>query len=254
MHIPYEEPQAWEAPAPSRSEGVWRFIRFSVVTGIIFAVSFLTINFGAYSQIASNILHPETRAEAERVLTRAGKSQIDPQKLLPVMAEKPESRKEFDWLDLPVLPSDDRIVIPAIGKSVPLVEMGTQSIEGGDWDELEKSIQEGLKGGVVIYPGTAKPGEKGNSFLTGHSSNYPWVRSEFNDTFALLGQLNKGDEFTVYYQGRAFDYRIYDKFEVNPDNVSVLQQNTDGRQVMTLMTCWPVGTALKRLIVKAELA
>jgi sortase (surface protein transpeptidase) len=32
-----------------------------------------------------------------------------------------------------------------------------------------------LQNGVIRYPGSAKPGDEGNSFIFGHSSNFPWV-------------------------------------------------------------------------------
>jgi sortase (surface protein transpeptidase) len=33
-----------------------------------------------------------------------------------------------------------------------------------------------LENGIIRYPGSAKPGEDGISFIFGHSSNFPWVK------------------------------------------------------------------------------
>jgi hypothetical protein len=33
-----------------------------------------------------------------------------------------------------------------------------------------------LENGIIRYPGSAKPGENGTSFIFGHSSNFPWVK------------------------------------------------------------------------------
>jgi sortase (surface protein transpeptidase) len=33
-----------------------------------------------------------------------------------------------------------------------------------------------LEKGVIRYPGSAKPGEDGASFIFGHSSNFPWIK------------------------------------------------------------------------------
>ena len=41
------------------------------------------------------------------------------------------------------------------------------------------------------------------------------------------------------------------KLKLNPDDVSILKQGNDFK--MTLMTCTPVGTSLKRLVVSADL-
>lgn len=237
------------------SDRIWQLVRFTVVTGMIFVVSFFLINFTAYKEILTDALNPEAQAKAEKVLnesTGSGVRNPDADKLLlPVLPDKKESRKTFNWIDYPVAPTDNRIVIPKLGKSVPIVEMSTAPIEGENWADLEKQIQGGLQNGVVHYPGTAKPGQFGNVFITGHSSYYPWDPGQFKDVFALLGKLEVNDQFIVYYNQKKYVYKIYDKVEVQPSDVSVLEQPND-KKFATLMTCTPVGTALRRLIIKAE--
>lgn len=229
---------------------VWQMIRFMVVTGMIFAVSFFAMNYQAYATILASALNADANVEAERVLSSSA-ADIDPDLLLPVMEGEKETQTSYAWLDQPVVPTDDRLVIPKLGKSVPLVHMATENIEGENWGELEDQIQDGLRDGVVHYPGTAKPGQIGNVFITGHSSYYPWDPGQFKDVFAVLGQLEVGDEYYVYYNQQKFTYKIREKFEVNPDNVNVLQQPHD-KKVSTLMTCTPVGTTLRRLIIRAD--
>lgn len=232
---------------------IWQFVRFTVVTGLIFGITFLAINFSAYRHILGSVLNPEAQAQAEQVLEKSAGNgpDLDNSELLPVLPDKKQVRKTFSWLDFSIAPTDDRIVIPKLGKSVPLVHMGVENIEGENWDELEKQIQDGLRDGVVHYPGTAKPGQFGNVFITGHSSYYPWDPGQFKDVFALLGKLEVGDRFYVYYDQIKYTYEIYKKFEVQPDNVSVLEQPRD-RKIATLMTCTPVGTTLRRLIIQAN--
>ncbi len=255
MHIAYEPNDREVYPEKvSLSEKFWQFVRFTVVTGMIFTLSFLAINYTAYSTIVSSFVNPEAQAEASEVLTQsAGEvKHTNEADLLPTLPEKREVRKEFAWYgDFAVAPTDDRIIIPKIGKSVPLVDMSTENIEGEDWAELEKQIQKGLQDGVVHYPGTAKPGQFGNVFITGHSSYYPWDPGEFKDVFALLGQLEVGDKYYIYYDQVKYAYEIKEKFEVTPDVVSVLEQPKN-EKISTLMTCTPVGTTLRRLILKAE--
>ena len=129
--------------------------------------------------------------------------------------------------------------------------MGTEHLEGENWGELEKQIQSGLQQGVVHYPGTALPGQFGNVFITGHSSYYPWDPGQFKHVFASLSKLEPGERFYVYYDQKQYTYEILKKFEVQPANVSVLEQPRD-KKVATLMTCTPVGTTLRRLIIQAE--
>jgi LPXTG-site transpeptidase (sortase) family protein len=254
MHINHESETIENfQPQNSRlSDKLWQFVRFTVVTGFIFAISFLVINFTAYKQIFLDIMNPEARAEAAEVLEASSAQQVgDPSKLLPVLPDKKQARKTFAWVDAPVVPTDNRLVIPKLGKSVPLVGLTTTHLEGENWGDLEKQIQDGLRNGVVHYPGTANPGQFGNFFLTGHSSYYPWDPGKYKDVFALLGQMEVNDRFYVFYNQKKYTYHIYDKFEVQPNNVSVLDQPRD-QKIATLMTCSPVGTTLRRMIIQAE--
>lgn len=244
------EAQAVTFEKVTAGDKIWQMMRFFVVTGLIFTVSFFAMNYQAYSAILTNALDANANAEAEKVLS-ASSANISADLLLPVMEGEKETQKSYNWLDFPVVPTDNRLVIPRLGKSVPLVNMTTDNIEGEDWAELEKQIQGGLQEGVVHYPGTAKPGQIGNVFITGHSSYYPWDPGQFKDVFAVLGQLEVGDEYYIYYDQQKFTYKVREKFEVNPDNVNVLQQPHDDK-VSTLMTCTPVGTTLRRLIIKAD--
>lgn len=255
MHISYPSEITGERYEPkiSLSERIWQLIRFSVITGMIFVVSFFVINFQAYQQILGSILQPEVQAAAEEALEVAtgAKQTMDPSQLLPELPTKKEVSKHFAWVDMPVAPTDNRIIIPKIGKSIPLVHMTTENLEGENWPELEAQIQDSLRGGVVHYPGTAKPGQYGNVFITGHSSYYPWDPGQFKDVFALLGQLEVGDRFYIYFDQIKYTYEINEKFEVQPSNVDVLQQPKN-KKIATLMTCTPVGTTLRRLIIRAE--
>lgn len=103
---------------------------------------------------------------------------------------------------------------------------------------------------MIRYPGTARPGEKGNVFITGHSSYYLWAPGAYKDVFALLPNVEVGDTVTVYYNQRQFVYEIQEKKTVKPTEVDVLRQGEDKR--LTLMTCVPVGTNLNRLILVAK--
>ena len=233
-------------------ERIWQFVRFTVVTGMIFAVSFLVMNFQSYKSIVSSVLNPEAQAQAEQVLTSSSTGAVrESLTVLPVLPTKREEMKRFTFVDFPVAPTDNRIIIPKIGKSAPLVDMSTEYISSELWSGLEQQIQDGLRKGVVHYPGTAKPGQYGNVFMTGHSSYYPWDDGKFKDVFALLGRLKEGDEFMVYYDQIKYVYKVTGKREVQPDEVNVLEQPQD-KKIATLMTCTPVGTTLRRLIIQAE--
>ncbi|MBT3835604.1 sortase, partial [Candidatus Peribacteria bacterium] len=150
-----------------------------------------------------------------------------------------------------VSPPDNRLVIPKIGKNIPLVEVSDAALKRQDWKTFEKDVQHALRFGAVRYPGTAEPGQVGNIFITGHSSYYPWDFGGYKDVFVLLHTLEIGDKYSIYYEGDIHHYLVSEKYEVSPRDVSVLEQPDDKFSSM-LMTCSPVGTTLKRLIVRAD--
>ena len=55
----------------------------------------------------------------------------------------------------------------------------------------------------------------------------------------------------MYYGGDLHVYKVVKTYEVKPTDVSVLDQ-PNGKRFSTLMTCTPIGTTLRRLIVQAE--
>lgn len=161
------------------------------------------------------------------------------------------SHTSLDTVTFQVTPFENRIIIPRLGKNIPLLDVHHE--EQASFTKMHEIFMEELRGGVVRYPGTARPGEKGNAFIFGHSSNYPWVKSDYNDVFALLDTLVEGDEIIVYYHQKKFVYRVSDRAVVKPGDVSVLQARDPEKKEISLMTCWPIGTTLERLIIFGEL-
>ena len=136
---------------------------------------------------------------------------------------------------------EKKIVIPKIGVDAPIVEPASLS---------DKDILKALENGVVHYSNTAKSGEQGNVFLTGHSSNYRWAKGSYNYVFSLLNKLTNGDEIIVYYDGTKYVYRVFEVVVVSSKDVSVLNQTEDS--IVSVMTCDPPGTAWKRRVVRAK--
>lgn len=139
---------------------------------------------------------------------------------------------------------EDRLIIPKINVEAPIVYADTFE---------ERAIQEYLKRGLIHYVGTAKPGEVGNTVIVGHSSTYQWDDNSYGRVFALLNELEAGDFVFVIADHQKWKYTVTEKFIVNPKQVEVLSQEGFEKPTVTLMSCWPIGTYWKRLIVRGEL-
>jgi len=142
----------------------------------------------------------------------------------------------------PYISPEPRIIIPKIGVDAPLVFPKAAD---------NASILEAIEEGAALYPGTALPGRLGNTFITAHSSYYWWSGGEYNNLFALLDQLKKGDLIYLHYRGEEFIYRVRNSLVIKPTQVDVL--NPTKTATISLMTCVPLGTNLKRLIVQGDL-
>jgi LPXTG-site transpeptidase (sortase) family protein len=126
------------------------------------------------------------------------------------------------------------------------------------WSESSDDASElaDLQKGVSRYPGSASPGQVGNMIVSGHSSNYVWVKGNYNYIFKNLNQLEAGDFIEVEMKeqsGREIinRYAVKEKFVAFPDDDRIFAETKNAS--LTLSTCWPLGTNFRRLIVKADL-
>lgn len=114
----------------------------------------------------------------------------------------------------------------------------------------ESLFQKALQNGVVHYPGTARPGQLGNVVIFGHSSGQWWAPGDYKFVFTLLDKLKSEDRIYLEYQGVRYIYRVYNSSVVEPTDLTPLNQGN--RHTLTLITCTPVGTSAKRLIISAR--
>ena len=68
----------------------------------------------------------------------------------------------------------------------------------------------------------------------------------------MLAELDRQQELWSNNKPKKYTYKIREKKVITPWDVSVLERNQDKSEI-TLMTCWPIGTTLNRLIVTWEL-
>lgn len=130
----------------------------------------------------------------------------------------------------------------------------TLSIPKLNIDHAQVSLtNQNLSQNLVHYGGTALPGNNGNGVVFGHSI-LPQFYNPKNYTaiFSTLHTLENGDQILTTIDGITYQYQIIDMFEVSPKDISVLEQTYDNKY-LTLITCTPPGTYLRRLIVKAKL-
>lgn len=102
--------------------------------------------------------------------------------------------------------------------------------------------------GFWHYPLSTYPGEKGNMVIIGH--RYLHIPPA-TDTFYNLDKVKIGDKIVITNNQNTYNYIVTNIDIVEPNNISVLQQTTDYR--LTLITCTPLWTSDKRLVITANL-
>lgn len=252
---------------------------YVLVSVVVFFILLWISNYSAYSKIAYNYINPNYLKNSSRDILNAiddsrikvYADSINPQdlakkeeKLRKKMEEEnisqvkdtyfsPKKLVSFDdkiSLDLEVTPYENRLIIPKLGKNVPLVDVNNKSWL--NFENLQDLFMKELEKWILRYPGTGVPWKVGNAFIFWHSSNYPWSKWDYNDVFALLDNLTFGDEIIVYYNQKKFVYTITEKKVIRPGDVKVLKR--DGwKKEISLMTCWPIWTTLNRMIVFWEI-
>lgn len=108
-----------------------------------------------------------------------------------------------------------------------------------------------LKKSLVQYGGTALPGDLGNTVIFGHSVLPQFFNPKnYLTIFSTLHTLHPGDTIEITADGATYTYKISEMYETAPDDLSPLAQTYDA-SYLTLITCTPPGTFLRRLIIRA---
>lgn len=107
---------------------------------------------------------------------------------------------------------------------------------------LKEYTEEGMKLCAAKFWGP-EPNEIGNFCIAGHNYNK-------ENMFNHLIDLEIEDElYLIDSQNGKYEYEIYDIYKVKPQNIAPLNQETNGKRVITLITC--VNYSKNRLIVQA---
>ncbi len=108
---------------------------------------------------------------------------------------------------------------------------------------LNETTDELLKISPTKFWG-ADPNEVGNFCIVGHN----YRSSKF---FSKVPKLEEGDVIEITdLSGRMLTYEVYDKYVVDPTDVSCTTQRTNGMKEITLITC--TDDSQKRVIIKAR--
>jgi len=132
----------------------------------------------------------------------------------------------------------DMILIPTAGIKAEIAE--------GDANTLDK--------GLVWhrFPERGDPSKGGNTILTGHSFVWGYTPKQIKEQsiFYNLNEVKKGDEVTVVWDKKTYQYTVADIKEVKPNATDIENKTTD--PTLTIYTCTQGGAADGRVVVIAK--
>lgn len=114
---------------------------------------------------------------------------------------------------------------------------------GIEYPVLSETSEELLKISINKFWG-GSPNSVGNYCIVGH--NY-----KSGKMFGKLSQMKSGDTIKLTdLSGKTLEYKVYDRYVVDPENVACTSQITNGLKEVTLITCTNGGK--QRLIIKCR--
>lgn len=231
----------------------WRFgwLNLSIALFLCAGVALLLYP-GAASWVSqrnqSNVVSDQTRANSERA-----RSDID--------AALDEAHRYNDLLESGAILSSGAHVAEGIGLAGPQLDywkvltarptgaLARLQIPSIDLDlpVYHGTADATLLRGVGHLQGTSLPvgGEGTRAVLTGH-------RGLADATmFTNLNRVKEGDVFSVSVLGEVFSYRVFEILTVAPEDTEEIRA-VPGRDLMTLITCTPLGVNTHRILVTGE--
>ena len=141
--------------------------------------------------------------------------------------------------------AEPKIIIPKINVDAPVVYGAAPDVQS-----QRKAMEKGVAH-FAVSGASALPGQAGNVVLAGHSSNDAFAAGGYKFIFAQNEKLQKDDVIYLNYEGKRYTYKITGSEVVKPNEVTKIQTGTQ-KPMLTLVSCVPVGTADKRLLVYAD--
>ena len=189
-------------------------------------------------------------AQLENRFTQIKKDKIEGQSISTTLQELLDKKWEQHTIDFNTLPPGNRLIIPDLNINAPLIDTEASGVI----DFSKENFDEELTKGVVKYPTTPVPGNKGNTLIFGHTSSEWWKKNEYGVIFRNIPKLKAGEKFYVIWNGKKTTYEMVERKVVRPKEVENYYHEFSDKEesYLTLMGCYPIWTADKRMMIVAK--
>ena len=198
-----------------------------------------------------------TQKEAQLLKSKQGK-------LLDDIYPRPSATTRTNFITIPDYKINSPLIYAKFDEFFAKNPDGTFAFDDKPLDSSERQspLQQLLRGGIVCLPFSPFPGELGNSYCAGHSSNHPDVISDYNEVLKPIEKKGKIGELIQVYDpyGRELTFKIFETEIIESDGAQkAYLPFPDHKRALTLQTSvvsyrpsngWQV---YQRWLVKAEL-
>lgn len=231
----------------------WHFSKFCIVPALLLLASFASLIYPHAAMWLSQYHMSEVAAEYAKLITHA----------VPAPHEQLRRAREYNSQ----LSSG---AIYEANTNIPTSHGVTSDASQDYWDQLKVNddglmarlrikkidldlpVYHGTEDATLLkglghLRGTSLPvgGKGARSVITGHRG----LASA--EMFTRLDEVGKGDTFTIEVFDEILTYKVVDKIVVNPDETKKIAA-VPGKDLMTLITCTPLGINTQRILVTGE--
>ena len=243
---PERKPSRWDRPPEPHD---WRWVVGNIGRTLI-TIGLLMFAFVGYQLWGTGIQEARSQDEArqqfDKAIAEAGLDSTTTAASTTSIASTntidPSASTTSSTLPAP----QDQVFPQDIAPGDAIATIGIPSIGVNKYVVAGASVKD-LRKGVGHFPNTPFPGQLGNSAIAGH-------RTTYGQPFYSLDKLTKGDEIKIStILGGSYVYVVTGSEEVGKNDYHVISDSNPKKATLTLVTCTPIGTASRRLVVHADL-
>ncbi len=214
-------------------KNIFKVITVLVITLMVFIFVAISIFVYYLKQDSNKAVVPKLEEIKQEEIVAKIEKKIDKEEVIVVQQETNnnyiETEREEIVIEDPVMPEPE-ILTSASGDTYSYI--GTLIIDkiNLNMEIISKTTDELMRKSACKLWG-ADPNFVGNLCIIGHN----WKNGRL---FSNVPKLEIGDTLEITdLSGRTLEYEIYDKYTVYPEETECLDQETEGRKEVTLITC-----------------
>lgn len=227
-----------------------KLVKSFIALTLIFYVSYAVAYYPALARLIKQKFSPEAAAntnqeEATRTIADlpTGQSVQAGTSATPTAGGTTSSSAQRDTsAELKSKFKNDWLYYPRLGIEAPI-----------DWEVKSSYVIKLMPHGLIHAAGTALPEQGGNVVIGGHSSYFSWSKGKYKSVFAPLVKAQEGDEIIIKKKDTVYLYKVGKIFEIPASGSITIKRGSGEQKILDLMTCVPIGTSWRRLIVEAPL-